>query len=80
MVPEHRCQGIFREKPSEYDRLYYPAVEDTRNTSAEKNVDKIRHYIFNQIALETFFVTWEYNYTKNDGFGFFLRVLLEKVH
>ena len=32
-IPDHLCQGTLTAKPSEYDRQYYPTVEDVRNMS-----------------------------------------------
>lgn len=74
LVPEHLRQGILTEKPSEYDRQYYPTVEDMRNIS-RRVVNKIRHNMFDQDALETFL---SQESTKNDGFKFFLRKYTSK--
>jgi len=33
LIPDHLHQGILTANPSEYDRRYYPTVEDVRNMS-----------------------------------------------
>ena len=53
LIPEHLRQGILTSRPAEYDRRYYPTVEDVRNMS-QSVINKIRKNMFDQDALETF--------------------------
>lgn len=53
LIPDHLQQGILTDHPSEYDRRYYPTVEDLKNMS-RKVIRKIRHNMFDQDALESF--------------------------
>lgn len=53
LIPQHIQQGILTSKPAEYNRQYYPTVEDVRNMS-RRVINKIRNNMFDQDALETF--------------------------
>lgn len=69
LIPKHIQENILKDKPSEYDRRYYPTVEDVRNIS-RKVINKIRHNMFDQDALENFL---SHEGEHNEGFKFFLR-------
>ena len=69
LIPDHLHQGILTAKPSEYDRRYYPTVEDVRNMS-RKVIKNIRNNMFDQDALENLL----HHVSKdNKGFTFYLR-------
>ena len=53
LIPEHLRQGLISSRPSEYDRRYFPTVEDLRNIK-KRVINKIRNNIFDQDALENF--------------------------
>ena len=53
LIPKHMSDKILSERPSEYDRRYYPTVEDIRNIS-RKAINNIRKNMFDQDALESF--------------------------
>ena len=69
LIPDHLHQGILTANPSEYDRRYYPTVEDVRNMS-RKVINNIRNNMFDQDALESLL---SHESTENKGFMFFLR-------
>ena len=69
LIPDHLQQGILTDKPSEYDRRYYPTVEDLKNMS-RKVISKIRHNMFDQDALESFLC---HESNERNGLRFFLR-------
>ena len=68
LIPDHLKKGILTAEPSQYDKRYYPTVEDVRNMS-KRVINKIRHNMFDQDALESFLS----NESKKNGFKFFLR-------
>jgi len=68
--------GILKDNPSEFDRRYYPTVEDIRNIS-RKVIHKIRNNRFDQDALETFL---SHEKEHNEGFNFFLRKYSNEGH
>ena len=53
LIPHQLQQGILTSRPAEYDRRYYPTVEDVRNMS-RSIIHKIRKNLFDQDASETF--------------------------
>ena len=53
LIPEHLCQGLLSNRPSEYDRRYFPTMEDLRNIK-KRVINKIRNNMFDQDALENF--------------------------
>ena len=69
LIPDHLHQGILTANPSEYDRRYYPTVEDVRNMS-RKVINNIRNNMFDQDALESLL---SHESKENKGFMFFLR-------
>ena len=69
LIPDHLHQGILTAKPSEYDRRYYPTVEDVRNMS-RKVIKNIRNNMFDQDALENLL---HHESKENKGFMFYLR-------
>ena len=52
LIPEHLRQGLLLTRPSEYDRRYYPTVEDLRNIK-KRVINKIRN-MFDQMHWKTF--------------------------
>ena len=69
LIPQHLREGIIESRPSEYDRRYYPTVEDVKNMS-RKVINKIRNNMFDQDALESFL---RREREQDNGFSFFLR-------
>ena len=69
LIPEHMRQGLLSNKPSDYDRRYYPTVEDLRNMK-KRVISKIRNNMFDQDALENFL---NHEREQNKGFNDFLR-------
>ena len=51
LIPQHIKQGILDDRPSEYDRHYYPTIQDLRNIT-KSVINKIRKNMFDQDALE----------------------------
>lgn len=76
LIPNHIQSNILKDKPSEFDRRYYPTVEDIRNIS-RKVIHKIRNNMFDQDALETFL---SHEKEHNEGFNFFLRKYSNEGH
>ena len=69
LIPDHLLQGIITSRPPEYDRRYYPTVEDVRNMSRSV-INKIRKNMFDPDALETFL---QKESQESNGFKNFLR-------
>ena len=69
LIPEHLRQGLLSDRPSEYDRRYFPTVEDLRNIK-KRVINKIRNNSFDQDALENFL---NQEREQNKGFKHFLR-------
>ena len=69
LIPEHLRQGLISSRPSEYDRRYFPTVEDLRNIK-KRVINKIRNNMFDQDALENFL---KQEREQNKGFNYFLR-------
>ena len=69
LIPEHLRQGLLLTRPSEYDRRYYPTVEDLWNIK-KRVINKIRNNMFDQDALENFL---KQEREQNKGFNYFLR-------
>ena len=69
LIPDHLHEGILTAKPSEYDRRYYPTVEDVRNMS-RKVIKNIRNNMFDQDTLENLL---HHESKENKGFMFYLR-------
>ena len=54
LIPRHIEQGILTNRPTDFDRRYFPTVEDFRNmTRHTPAVNKIRNNMLDQDALET---------------------------
>ena len=69
LIPDHLRQGLLSDRPSEYDRRYYPTVEDLRNMK-KWVIGKIRNNMFDQDALENLL---NREREHNMGFQYFLR-------
>ena len=69
LIPQHMRQGLLLNRPSEYDRRYFPTVEDSRNMK-KRVINKIRNNVFDQDALENFL---HQEREQNKGFKYFLR-------
>ena len=69
LIPQHMRQGLLLNRPSEYDRRYFPTVEDLRNMK-KWVINKIRNNMFDQDALENFL---HQEREQNKGFKYFLR-------
>ena len=69
LISEHLRQGILTSRPAEYDRRYYPTLEDMRNKS-RSIIHKIWKNMFDQDALETFLLRES---EECNGFKYFLR-------
>ena len=69
LIPEHMKQGVLVDKPSEYDRRYYPTVQDLRNMT-KCVINKVRKNMFDQDALESFL---KHESEQHQGFRYFLR-------
>ena len=68
LIPDHLCQGLLLDRPSEYDRHYYPTVEDLRNV-IKRAIGKIR-IMFDQDALKNYL---NREREHNKGFQYFLQ-------
>ena len=66
LIPQHMRQGLLLNRPSEYDRRYFPTVEDLRNMK-KRVTNKIQNNMFDQDA----FLHQERE--QNKGFKYFLR-------
>lgn len=69
LIPDHLNQGQLMNKPSEYDRRYYPTVQDLRNMT-KSVINKVRNNMFDQDALENFL---KHESEQHQGFRYFLR-------
>ena len=67
LIPDHLKKGQLNNKPSEYDRRYYPTVQDLRNMT-KSIIYKVRKNMFDQDALEYFLKE-----QSKDQFRYFLR-------
>ena len=68
LIPEHMKQGVLVEIPSEYDRRYYPTVQDLRNMT-KCVLNKVRKNMFDQDALENLL---KHEKEQHHGFYYFL--------
>ena len=66
LIPEHMKQGVLVEIPSEYDRRYYPTVQDLTKCV----LNKVRKNMFDQDALENLL---KHEKEQHHGFNYFLR-------
>ena len=69
LIQQHIKQGILENKPSEYDRHYYPTTKDLRNIT-KSAVNRIRNNMFDQDALESLLKT---EMQQHPGFQYSLR-------
>ena len=69
LIPRHLQQGVLTNRPSEFDRRYFPTVEDLRNITRH-TVNKIRNNMLDQDALETLL---KQEQKQSSGFQFYLR-------
>ena len=71
LIPRHPQQGVLTNRPSEFDRRYFPTVEDVRNIIIIRHtVNKIRNNMLDQDALETLL---KQEQKQSSGFQFYLQ-------
>ena len=69
LIPRHLQQGVLTTRPSEFDRRYFPTVEDLRNMTRH-TVTKIRNDMLDQDALE---ILLKQEQNQSSGFRYHLR-------
>ena len=69
LIPRHLQQGVLNSRPSQFDRRYFPTVDDLRNMTRH-TVKNIRNNMLDQDALETLL---KQEQTQSSGLLYYLR-------